>query len=75
MSLTVRMRSSSGGSLSTGEVWDRHRHGESLGGPYFFLAGPRSVINSFLKMNEICKKIVQIQVFVLGNFFKAKINI
>ena len=24
MSLTVRMRSSSGGSLSTGEVWDRH---------------------------------------------------
>ena len=23
MSLTVRMRSSSGGSLSTGEVWDR----------------------------------------------------
>ena len=24
MSLTVRMRSSSGGSLSTGEVWDRY---------------------------------------------------
>ena len=24
MSLTVRMRSSSGGSLSTGVVWDRH---------------------------------------------------
>ena len=29
MSLTVRMRSSSGGSLSTGEVWDRHT-GSSL---------------------------------------------
>ena len=31
MSLTVRMRSSSGGSLSTGEVWDRYTGRDTVG--------------------------------------------